>query len=89
MDQIGVRELRQNASKYLERVKRGESIEVTVHGTPVARLNPIVEDGLQAMIADGRVTPATLDWDDLPPPLPAVPGLSASEMLQRQRADRF
>ncbi|MDQ3274848.1 MAG: type II toxin-antitoxin system prevent-host-death family antitoxin, partial [Actinomycetota bacterium] len=29
MDQVGVRELRLNASRYLERVEAGESIEVT------------------------------------------------------------
>lgn len=90
MDQIGVRELRQNASKYLERVERGESIEVTVHGKPVAVLRPVEEDPWKAMIAAGEVTPAELGWDDLPPPLPAPEGLmSASDMLQAQRAERF
>jgi hypothetical protein len=30
--QVGVRELRQNLSKYLDRIKRGERLEVTEHG---------------------------------------------------------
>ena len=38
---VGVRELRQNLSVYLDRVKAGESLEVTEHGRPVAQLRPI------------------------------------------------
>jgi len=37
---VGVRELRQNLSKYLERVKRGETLAVTERGHEVARLMP-------------------------------------------------
>jgi prevent-host-death family protein len=37
---VGVRELRQNLSKYLERVKDGETLTVTERGTEVARLVP-------------------------------------------------
>ena len=35
---VGVRELRQNASVLLRRVKAGEIIEITEHGNPVAHL---------------------------------------------------
>jgi len=41
MDRVGVRELRQNASKYLDRVKRGESLEVTERGVPIAVIGPV------------------------------------------------
>lgn len=37
---VGVRELRQNLSKYLERVKAGEPLTVTERGREVARLVP-------------------------------------------------
>lgn len=37
---IGVRELRQNLSKYLVRVKDGEALTVTERGRVVARLVP-------------------------------------------------
>lgn len=37
---VGVRELRQNLSKYLTRVKEGESLVVTERGEEVARLIP-------------------------------------------------
>jgi prevent-host-death family protein len=37
---VGVRELRQNLSKYLDRVKDGEALVVTERGRQVARLIP-------------------------------------------------
>jgi prevent-host-death family protein len=37
---VGVRELRQNLSKYLSRVKEGETLTVTERGHEVARLVP-------------------------------------------------
>lgn len=40
MDTVGVRELRQNLSKYLAQVKGGESFAVTERGREVARLTP-------------------------------------------------
>jgi prevent-host-death family protein len=40
MDSVGVRELRQNLSKYLAQVKDGESFAVTERGREVARLTP-------------------------------------------------
>jgi prevent-host-death family protein len=41
---VGVRELRQNLSKYLERVKAGEELVVTERGQEVARLMPTASD---------------------------------------------
>jgi len=42
-ERAGIRELRQNLSRYVERVKRGESIEVTEHGRLVAVLAPAAD----------------------------------------------
>lgn len=70
---VGVRELRQNLSVYLDRVKAGETLEVTEHGLPVATLGPRVPKPrsiLDQMIADGRATPATIRPRDIPPPSP-------------------
>lgn len=39
----GIRELRQNLSRYVERVKAGETIEVTEHGRLVAALVPRID----------------------------------------------
>jgi len=75
MERVGVRELRQNLSVYLERVKAGEALEVTERGHPVAVLAPLrdPDDPLERLRAQGRLIPATLPWDSLPPPLPADP----------------
>jgi prevent-host-death family protein len=40
MNSVGVRELRQNLSRYLAEVKEGESFVVTERGREVARLLP-------------------------------------------------
>ncbi len=43
MATVGVRELRQNLSRYLAQVKDGASLDVTEHGRVVARLSPAGE----------------------------------------------
>jgi prevent-host-death family protein len=63
MDRIGVRELRQHASRYLQRVAHGESLEVTDHGRLVARLVPVTSDSWEDMVASGQVTLAADDAD--------------------------
>lgn len=88
---VGVRELRQNLSVYLERVKAGETLEVTEHGQPVAQLGPRRDKPtsiLDQMIADGRATPATIRPRDIPPPLPnPQPGTSPLSDILRQMRD--
>ncbi len=87
---VGVRELRQNLSVYLDRVKAGETLEVTEHGRPVARLGPRPQKPISIidqMIADGRATPATIDHRLLPPPLPSPDpgGPTLTEVLLQMR----
>ncbi len=55
---VGVRELRQQASRVLDLVKRGEVIVVTEHGTPIAEIVPIKKTKLERLIEQGAVTPA-------------------------------
>jgi prevent-host-death family protein len=57
MDRVGVRELRQNLSVYLRRVKAGQRLEVTERGQPVARLEPIVDesDPVARLEREGRI----------------------------------
>jgi prevent-host-death family protein len=38
---VGIRELKQNLSRYVERAARGETIRVTDRGTPKAVLGPV------------------------------------------------
>jgi prevent-host-death family protein len=89
-DRVGVRELRQNLSVYLQRVKEGETLEITEHGRPVAELRPRSPARLSKidqMIADGRITPARGRPRDLPPPPPPIDPTAPtlSEILQQMR----
>ena len=86
MDRIGVRELRQHASRYLDRVAHGESLEVTDRGRPVARLVPITADAWAGMIASGRVAPAE-DGTDVADEAPGKYDVDASAVLAEMRAD--
>ena len=56
---VGVRELRQNLSVYLERVIAGERLQVTDRGRPVALLIPLAGGGSLAerLVAEGRALP--------------------------------
>ena len=54
---VGVAELRQNLSRYLRRVERGERLVVTDRNRPVAELGPPPTSAseLDRLIAEGRV----------------------------------
>jgi prevent-host-death family protein len=58
---VGVAELRQNLSRYLRRVERGERLIVTDRNRPVAELGPPPTSGaaLDRLIAEGRVSRPT------------------------------
>jgi prevent-host-death family protein len=89
-NRVGVRELRQNLSVYLRRVRNGETLEVTERGQAVARLTPLPEhsDVRGRLIAAGRLIPRLKDPGDLPPPIDD-PGLRpTSEILDDLREDR-
>lgn len=59
MIEVGVRELRNNLSRYLDRVRQGEEVVVTDRGSAVARVLPVgAERVLDRLIAEGVVTPA-------------------------------
>jgi len=53
---VGVRELRQNLSVYLDRVKRGEALAVTERGVVVASLRPAPKwpTALARLVAEGK-----------------------------------
>ena len=89
MRAIGIRDLRQQASRYLRDVQRGETIEVTDRGRPVARLVPVPHAaGLDALAASGRLEPAHGDALELGPPLPPAAGARLpGELLAEARAD--
>ena len=87
---MGVRELRQNLSKYLRRVERGERLEVTEHGRPVGVLAPLgePETPLARLMAAGRVVPPRTDLLQLLPPRGKA-STRTSEALLAERAERL
>jgi prevent-host-death family protein len=88
-EQVGVRELRQNLSVYLARIARGETLEVTDRGQPVAILAPLPAriSVLERLKRDGLLRPATGDLLALKRPPMAV-SRRGSKALAAQRADR-
>ena len=88
--EVGVRELRQNLSVYLRRVKKGESLQVRERGQQVAVLAPAGANStvLERLIAAGRATPATGDLLALGAPLGKRPSRRASRALARSREER-
>jgi prevent-host-death family protein len=54
---VGVAELRQNLSRYLRRVEKGERLLVTDRNRPVAELGPppTIGAALDRLIAEGRI----------------------------------
>lgn len=93
MDSVGVRELRQNLSKYLAQVKEGESFAVTERGREVARLTPSgpADSPIARLVAErGATMPRgnLLDRvNDLSRP-PAGPPFS-EEILDELREERL
>jgi prevent-host-death family protein len=92
-ERVGVRELRQNLSVYLRHVREeGRAYEVTERGEPVAHLTPMPDRQLSSyerMLAEGRITPATRPWEELPEPLPPLPGKQLSDVLREMRDEEI
>jgi prevent-host-death family protein len=60
MADVGIRELKQRLSEYLDRAEQGEILQVTDRGRPKAVLGPVpgrarIDDGIRA----GWITPGT------------------------------
>lgn len=65
VNRVGIRELRQQASAVLRRVVAGDTIEVTDHGHPIARIVPLRPGVLDQLVLEGRATEAAGDLLDL------------------------
>ena len=92
MERVGVRELRQNLSVYLRRVRRGETLEVTERGQPVAILQPIVaaDDRFARLEARGiSLRRGAGNLADLSPPARIKPDRRLTEVLDESREDKI
>ena len=84
---MGIRQLRDSLPAIIRRVRDGETIEVTHHGSPVAILAPLPGDRIERLVAGGDVT--------LGKPLeralrryPVTGDVSASQAIEDDRAER-
>jgi prevent-host-death family protein len=78
---VGVRELRDNLSRYLDRVRAGDEVVVTDHGREIARVVPIADgerkpSALDRLVAEGLAAPPKR----VRRPLPSS-GIPASEAV--------
>jgi prevent-host-death family protein len=87
---VGVRELRQNLSVYLDRVKKGEALTVTEHGSAVAILRPLPQAAsvLDRLVAEGRATHPSRSLHELPRPLKVRLARPLTELLEAERDER-
>src|ERR1700756_2775970 len=87
---IGIRELRQHASVYVDLAEKGYTVDITNRGRLVAQLVPVTEPGspLERLIAAGIIEPAEESGGagDLEPyPAPPAGQPTASEILSQLR----
>lgn len=86
MRQVGIKELKRDASAIVDAVEAGETVVITRRGKPVARLAPAsLPVGAQRLVASGR-----LRWPSGPThiPTPVDPdgeGPTLSELVREGR----
>lgn len=93
--QVGLAELRRTPGALLRRVAKGERLEITDRGRPVALLLPTravapVTPGMspfERLVAEGRATMPVGDLLDLPLP-DGEPDEDSMAALDEERADR-
>lgn len=84
MTEVGVRELRDHLSRYLDRVQEGEEVVVTDRGRAIARVLPMNgERTIDRLIAQGLVTPAPQRRRARPKPLKTAGPVS--DLVAEQR----
>ena len=82
--EVGVRELRNNLSRYLDGVRAGEELVVTDRGRAIARLLPISgERAIDRLVREGKVAPARTRTRTRPAPLQTKG--TVSDLVAEQR----
>lgn len=91
----GIRELRDNLSRYIRKAEEGERVQVTAHGRIVAELGPSASsrprhaEELERLVASGVITPPVEAGDPLAncPNIQLAPG-SAKALIDDDREER-
>ena len=84
---MGIRQLRDTLTATIRRVQRGETIEVTHHGSPVAVIAPIPAGRVQRLITSGQATIGKRLERALVRH-PVTGELSGSQAIEEDRAER-
>jgi len=95
MASTGIRELKNNLSRYVRRIEAGERIAITAHGRVVAELVPPGTAGrsrgpsrFDELVAAGVIRPPlesgdpTEDWPDI-----RLPSGTAAELIDADRGE--
>lgn len=90
MERVGIREMRQNLSRYTQRARAGESFVITDRGSEVAQLVPatVRASAIDRLVAERNARRGHGNLlevlDELPEPISGPP---SSEVLDQIRAD--
>jgi prevent-host-death family protein len=96
MDTVGLRELKNRLSEYVNRVKAGQPLLVTDRGQPVAELRPIsAPEGRQSrrlsledLARTGSLRLGKPNNPRLYPLMTRISGRSSAELLDEERGSR-
>lgn len=89
--EVGIKETKNNLSRYLKRVQAGEEILITERGKPIARIikegsgSPSLHTILGPLIKKGLVKMPSTDLRQLNIEPVVSPGKSASDMVLEDR----
>ena len=87
---LGIRELREQSAKYVQRAGAGENIVVTVNGEPVAKLGPLESSNRQVSITEliaktALIAPRRKDTFKLAEPVAVHSGARIDQLLREVR----
>lgn len=86
--EIGIRELKEHLSEYLERAARGETLTVTDRGRAKAVLGPLPGgDNIARGISEGWISPASRTGPKPAAPAGVTARMSIAEMIDEDRGD--
>ena len=91
MNTVGIKEIKNNLSRYLSRVKSGEEILITERGKPIARIirenekNNTIRQALAPLIEQGLVAMPSQPINRASPIRIKSTGKSTSEMVAEDR----
>ncbi len=84
MTEVGIREIRDHLSRYLDRVQAGEEVVITDRGRAIARVSPMSgERTIDRLIREGLVVPTKKPKRPAPRPI-KVAG-TVSDLVGEQR----